>query len=154
MRQGFGVRPPTPEDAALLVRDVRECDREEWVLASGRPLYPCLYDALEQATGPVRTMHLWDHPLCIWGANRTPTPGTGLAWLIGTNLGQRHVRQVQRHFWLGLQELHAAFPRLDAWAYDQNHLHHHWMERLGFARTGDERRMGLGARFILFRREA
>jgi hypothetical protein len=35
----------------------------------------------------------------------------------------------------GLSELHAAYPRLDAWAYLGNELHHHWMERLGFERT-------------------
>ncbi|MBK3400422.1 hypothetical protein [Methylobacterium ajmalii] len=96
-----------------------------------------------------------DRPLCIWGATPIPErPGVGRAWLIGTNLGQRHVRRVQRHFWAGLGELHARFPLLEAWAYEGNTLHHHWMERLGFERTGDRQLMGLGAPFIHFERRA
>ncbi|WP_298951565.1 hypothetical protein [uncultured Methylobacterium sp.] len=148
----FHVTRAKPWHADLLIRDVRRDDLTEWVLASGRPLQPCLAEGIAGST-VARTMWHPEGVLCIWGVTPTPDPLVGRAWLIGTNLGQEHVRRVQRHFREGLSELHAAYPRLDAWAYLGNELHHHWMERLGFERTGEPRVMGLGAPFILFTRE-
>ncbi|MFD1303481.1 hypothetical protein [Methylobacterium marchantiae] len=72
--------------------------------------------------------------------------------MVATNHGQRNAFRAQRLFAEVIDTLHLSYPVLEAWAYEGNTLHHHWMERLGFVRTGDRRLMGMGAPFLLFTR--
>lgn len=147
------VYPARLDDADLLDGDARTVDRAEWAIASGMKLAPALRLCIARADGLARIMVAGSRPLCIWGAGPSAVRGQGIAWLLGTNLGQRMALRVQRHFREGVEELHDTYPTLTAEAWDQNHLHHFWMERLGFQRTGQTRTMGLGGTFIQFKRE-
>lgn len=87
--------------------------------------------------------------LCLWGVN----PETGVAWMVATNEAQRQGVRLQRLYREGIAFLHSKTPRdLTAWSLETNTLHHDWMERLGFTRTGAAMSSPLGLRFLQFTR--
>lgn len=142
-------------DAREVCRDVRPEDRTEWLTAAeelglGDSLVRLVVGCIQTSVvGGTIVEH--DRPVCIWGASED-RPGTGTAWLIGTNRGQRIAHRIQRHFKEGIAEMHSLFPVLEAHAFEQNLLHHYWMERLGFVRSGMSPMLTSG-RFILFSRD-
>lgn len=89
--------------------------------------------------------------LCAWGASEL-RPGVGLAWLIATKEAQLRAASLQRFFAAGIASLHAFWPMLEAHAFEGNHLHHWWMERLGFSR-GPTSELVPGDKFLVFSRD-
>lgn len=145
------VREFREGDIEAIFADVRMSDYEEWRLSAFRlGLGGVPFDALlgaAVASGRLSRV-LVDaegDPLCAWGVG-----WSGCAWLVGTTEGQRVAHRIQRHFKAGIQELHQHFEVLQAHAWNENTLHHHWMERLGFIRSGPS--PWLGPEFTLFLR--
>lgn len=138
--------PTRTNHIASLLADVREIDAEEWRIASGgQPLEACVVQCVMLAEGRARSiLDEAGRCLCIYGASRMPgAPRRGVAWLIGTNEGQRRALHIQRYWKQGIAELHREFDVLEAHAYDANTVHHFWMERLGFVRCGASRAFGV-----------
>lgn len=136
--------------ARSLQADVRKEDLEEWVVGSA---FPDLHHPLAlsiRAAGVTARAVVDERGECLalWGAN----PG-GMAWMIATNEAVRRVQSMRRLFKVGIEEMHELYPRLQAWAYYRNVVHHLWMERCGFTRTGETALLGLGLPFIRFVRD-
>lgn len=148
------MEPATRTHARSLLNDIRREDNEEWVAASGKPTSWTLPWSIDRA-GPLAraAVHPDGQTLSIWGANPTDREGVGIAWLISTNRAYEHVVGHHRHFWRGLKEMHAVYPRLEAWAWERNTVHHHWMEHFGFERPGVSAVFAPGFTYHLFTRE-
>lgn len=142
-------------DAREVCRDVRPEDRTEWLVAAeeldlGPDLVRLIAGCIAASVvGGAVTEN--GKPLCIWGVSED-RPKVGIAWLIGTVRGQQLAGRIQRHFAAAIASMHAVYPVLEAHAFRENHLHHHWMERLGFTCEGPSPLLPSG-RFILFRRD-
>lgn len=143
--------------ARTLAANVRPADRDEWEAASGKPFDMALWTALL-----LNHNHTWmllhdDRCLMLFGVSPyewNPT-GVGAAWLVATKEAEEKVHTMHRFFRQGIAELHKVCPKLNAWAYHKNKLHHEWMRRMGFKDTGGRCPIGSrGEMFHLFTKDA
>lgn len=143
---------PRIRDAWSLEADIRQCDREEWVMASGRPVGSCLVEALSLPNTRV-VLNEDGKCLAMWGHVSDPKKsGVASAWMVATNEALRRVHEMHRFFKDGITEMHKDHHTLIASAAHHNVVHHRWMLRMGFKQTDLDTRNELGFRFILFTR--
>lgn len=128
----FEARDATLGDVDPLLLDVRPEDRDEWI-ASGAG---CTRDAVAAsivASHRPRTIHKDGRVLCIYGVTPTAEPNVGVAWLIGTKLGQHHARRLVRLFTEAEMALVSGdWETLVCWADSRNRSHHLWLNWMGF----------------------
>lgn len=151
----FTVKDAVLADVPDLLTDLRQADRDEWIAAGVESTGLALAASIE--TGPwVRTVRLvgdGDPLLCIYGVNDTAEPGVGMAWLIGTNLGQRLARKLIKVF--TAEEMAAAMARwskLECWSDSRNTAHHRWLDWMGFDWMGTVKMGPFGFDFEYFER--
>jgi hypothetical protein len=141
-------------DGVSLFMDIRKCDLEEWVMASGRPALDCLVEA---ATYPDTWSILDESGRCLamWGVTpKRGWPEVGVAWMVATNTALRRVHEMHRYFKKGIDDMHLQYRFLEACSAHHNLVHHRWMTRFGFEWTSEELHVGvLGFRFLVFIRQ-
>lgn len=121
-----------------LLKDVREADAEEWALATLMPLSLTLTQSVERTRNSRAVLDHKGDCLALWGVSPSDRPEVGFAWMVATKGATRRLVAMHRLFAQGISEMHDLYPHLEAWAYEGNTLHHRWMERMGFRRTGHE----------------
>lgn len=140
--------------------DIRPVDNEEWVAGTGQTTRSSISAAI--ALG--RSWAVLDEDGACWalwgvqpqwylpvGSSKQPC---GVAWMVASRKAQCHVYSMHRLFAQGIDDMHAHYHHLEAWAYHRNTLHHKWMERMGWVRSGQVAHFATGLGFIHFTRDA
>ena len=142
---------------ATFMPDIRPLDNEEWVAGTGMSTRAGLHAVIT-----VHPNSSWavvgnnEDCWALWGV--TPpvqrfVEFRGVAWMVASKKAQRNLHAMHRLFNQGISDMHKLYPHLEAWAYAPNTLHHRWMERFGWQRTGKVRSFALpGFGFVQFHR--
>lgn len=138
--------------------DIRPLDNEEWVAGTGMRTRTAIGNAISMPYGDAWSV--LDHEgncWALWGVGPKHLGydnDTGIAWMVASRKAQRHLHSMHRLFEKGISNMHSRFHHLEAWAYSKNTLHHLWMERFGWQRTGRVAHFATGLGFIEFERLA
>jgi hypothetical protein len=126
------IVPATLAHALDLAPRVRAADRAELMDGWGHT------PAFALTEGVLRSDLAWsgfaDRTLvCLFGVAPVPhAPGTGVPWLIGSDLILRHQRAFLRRNRARLAEMQALYPVLRNWVDARNHVALRWLSWLGF----------------------
>lgn len=144
------------EHIASFMPDIRPLDNEEWVAGTASSTWNGLSAVI--AVFPDSSWAVlddWGYCWALWGVTRPDTPVAfrGVAWMVASKKAQRNLHAMHRLFNQGISDMHKLYPHLEAWAYSANTLHHRWMERFGWRRTGKVKSFALpGFGFVQFHR--
>lgn len=150
------IVPARQEHLASFMPDIRPLDNEEWVAGTGSSTWNGL-----SATLVVFPNSSWavvdDNETCwaLWGVTSPSSPVSfrGVAWMVASKKAQRNLHAMHRLFHQGISDMHKLYPHLEAWAYAPNTLHHKWMQRFGWEKTGRAKSFALpGFGFVQFTR--
>lgn len=133
--------------------DVRQVDKDEWVLGSGMRWQDILLHRLDLNTQYVRALLNDDgRPIALWGM--TPDSiGTSAVWLIATVEAEAIGTRIHRFWPEEVGRMHMRSTTLHALAYAKNELHLKWLEQIGFVATHNAA-VGPGRiPFILYKRQ-
>lgn len=128
-------RPPTPEDQAELIANMRDSDRQEiWMI--NRNLPADIVPAAVDISNACWAMRLRDGPLlCIFGAARNPAAHDEASiWELGTDEIERHPRLFIEGCRTGLFMIETFLPDVDVFF---NYIpsdyarYRRWLEYLG-----------------------
>lgn len=147
--QRFTANPIRPEDV------------DEWIAATGKHPKDILManNGQDYANSAGRygraIVDREDHSrvLALWGCHKLVTGGVvaGVVWLIGADLGAIVAGYVHREFntteWAPIKRL---YPLLTCGSQDKQLVHHKWLRKAGFQKTG-EYVMGTGQFFVFTR---
>ena len=126
------ILPATLAHALDLAPRVRAADRAELMDGWGHT------PAFALTEGVLGSDRVWsgfaDRDLvCIFGVAPVPrSAGTGVPWLIGSDLILRHQRAFLRRNRAKLAEMQALYPVLRNWVDARNHAALRWLAWLGF----------------------
>lgn len=134
--------------------DIRPLDNEEWVAGTGMRTKEAIGNAIQYGAA-------WavvdNAGVCwaLWGVAPKFPHGecdTGVAWMVASRKAARNLHSMHRLFRKGISDMHARYHHLEAWAYGRNTLHHVWMERFGWTRTGQVANFATPLSFIQYER--
>lgn len=134
MTKGF-VRDATWADVPLLAADLRCADRAELKAFSGLSHHEAISEGLRAVEhgGSARVACLPNGlPAAIFGVVPTPVEGLGAVWMVATNGFQALHRQFLREGGQELQRLGSGYRALFNLTDARNHVHHRWLQWVGF----------------------
>lgn len=125
---------PRASDTALLAMQLREEDKVECILATGRVPRATLRNDLLRP--PSRAFSVVDDDgtlLAMCGASPSHLPGAGAAWFLATPLVEKHGLSLIKQAPMYLNILSEPYPE-GIWAamWESNEMHLRWAERVGF----------------------
>ena len=128
------LRPATYDDCVSLAPRLRECDRTEIALGSGRDPLDVLLDGWTFGAHEEAIVTPSGSVAAIWGVMPL-AKDTGAIWM----LGSPEIEQVSLPFLRAcrpaIERQHERFPRLACASWRGNALHHRWLRWLGFSAT-------------------
>lgn len=126
------LRPATRGDCLELSATLRECDRQEIALGSGRSPFTVLWDSVSRSDFSETIETPGGDVAGIWGVVPTPNASVGSIWMLGSN----HLESVSIPFLKAsapsIAKAHARYPTLMCASWRGNALHHKWLQWLGF----------------------
>ncbi len=137
-----------------IMGDVRQADLEEWFMGTGLMTHKLLLEGRTGAGDLTRAL-VNEHGkcLCMWGVfPDEDRSNVGRLWLIATNEAANRGKAIHKLWRRELKVLHAKYPKLEAWSYHKNTLHHKWLRVIGFELMGSGKRWPFLQEFHLFMR--
>lgn len=142
------IRVEDCDDAAFakIAPMLREDDQNEWRMFAGGDAPTLIRDhgfKLSEGAGTInRIGYLGSNPVVAWGASPAPNFGTpheavpGWVWLVATPEAVPVAKSIHRHLAVEFGRIVAMYPEagLVTYSWDQNKVHHQWLEWLGFKR--------------------
>lgn len=147
------VIPCTREHIENLAPRLREMDREELLLATGRSPEVALMDSFEfseESWAAVEDGVV----LCVFGLGAHPQgEGWGVPWLLASEEFYDHGFRFARECRAGIERMHSKYPRLINMVYGTNHKAMRWLKWCGFHFHEPIKAGPYGATFIPFTKE-
>jgi hypothetical protein len=141
-------------DIEALLADMRPCDHDEVLAASG-DVERALVDSV-QMSETLNVMEIDGELACMFGLVALPTvsPQTAAPWMLGTRLIDRHPSVLVRHSLGYVEAMQARYPHLMNYVDARNTRSIRWLKRLGFQFHEAEPYGVAGLPFHLFQRSA
>lgn len=133
------VREATIEDAEFVGANLREADRQEGMISTGKDPVQVVVDSLKASAQSYTVVNSrTGNPCAIFGA--TPDQNytnLGIAWMLCTPEVSRVSKAIIESAREWIEYLSQDYPNgLQALAWSGNHLHIRWCRRFGFIEAG------------------
>ena len=150
----YRMRQATVADALSLCRRVRAVDRREWEDATGLKIEEQMVGAVSaSAAFAIHEDRPGAPPLVIWGVDFVSNH-LGQVWMAATTDAIHHAIHLHETMEEALFILDAAYPHSVAYADARNHVHLHWLERLGWSAKQTVQTGPKGLPYLQFERSA
>lgn len=128
------IRDSLVEDALPLLKNIRPEDLREIAALRNEPLLPLLKQGIWTSRPCFTAFNNQEELILIFGVVKSPEdPGTGVVWLLGTNLMEHYHYRFLRESRYWLSQLYGdRFNTLWNIADKRNTLHLRWLDWLGF----------------------
>jgi hypothetical protein len=132
----YSIRPSLPEDAKLILPDIRSVDRDEWHVSVKGGVAENLEVSIIRSSECWTVVDAEGQPQVISGVVAYPRPQLPQTWMLGTDISDRDALALLYSFKAVFEGVFERWPRTECYSDVRNTQHHRWLEWLGYRLQG------------------
>ena len=127
------VLPARAADVAYVGKHLRDEDREELEVATGRDPVATLLSSHRMSAESYAVFIVGaPEPVAVFGVVDAPASHKGIIWMLCTPEAPKHAKSILREARVWLTHLSSKYNGLQCLAWSSNYLHVRWCKILGF----------------------